>query len=122
MNYRFRFDKDDLEMKYSELAARIGPDILHTYVSYIYLQGNEATLAENISERKELYLAVGSRLTRDWTISIYNRQDLTKGGGWNTEVRWPMKTNASKLSAICTATIQPTPKTKTTMNSPFRSI
>ncbi len=81
MNYRFRFDKDDLEMKYSELAARIGPDILHTYVSYIYLQGNEATLAENISERKELYLAVGSRLTRDWTISIYNRQDLTKGGG-----------------------------------------
>lgn len=81
MNYRFRFDKDDLEMKYSELAARIGPDILHAYISYIYLQESEATIEENIGERKELYTSIGSRLTRDWSISIYNRQDLTKGGG-----------------------------------------
>lgn len=81
MNYRFRLDKDDLDMKYSELSARIGPDILNAYVSYIYLQGNEATRAENIGERKELYTALAARLTRDWSISIYNRQDLTKGGG-----------------------------------------
>ncbi len=38
MNYRFRLDKDDLDMKYSELSARIGPEILNAYVSYIYLQ------------------------------------------------------------------------------------
>jgi len=81
MNYRFRFDKDDLDMKYSELSARIGPEILNAYISYIYMQGNEATLAENIGERKELYTALGAKLTRDWSISIYNRQDLTKGGG-----------------------------------------
>ena len=81
MNYRFRFDKDDMEMKYSELAARVGPDILSAYISYIYLQESEATIAENIGERKELYTAISSRLTKDWSISIYNRQDLTKGGG-----------------------------------------
>lgn len=81
MNYRFRLDKDDLDMKYSELSARIGPEILNAYVSYIYLQGNEATRAENIGERKELYTALAARLTRDWSISVYNRQDLTKGGG-----------------------------------------
>lgn len=80
MNYRFRFDKDDLEMKYSELSARVGPDIFHAYFSYIYLQENEATIAEDIGERKELYMAIGSQLTRDWSISIYNRQDLTNGG------------------------------------------
>lgn len=81
MNYRFRFDKDDLEMKYSELAARIGPNILHAYISYIYLKENEETIAQNLGERKELYTALSSKLTRDWSISIYNRQDLTKGGG-----------------------------------------
>ena len=80
MNYRFRFDKDDLEMKYSELAARIGPDIFHAYFSYIYLKENEETIAQNLGERKELYTAIGAKLTRDWSISIYNRQDLTNGG------------------------------------------
>ncbi len=80
MNYRFRFDKDDLEMKYSELAARVGPDIFHAYFSYIYLKENEETIAQNLGERKELYTAIGAKLTRDWSISIYNRQDLTNGG------------------------------------------
>ena len=80
MNYRFRFDKDDLEMKYSELAARVGPDIFHAYFSYIYLKETEETIAQNLGERKELYTALGAKLTRDWSISIYNRQDLTNGG------------------------------------------
>ena len=81
MNYRFRFDKDTLEMRYSELAARIGPNILNAYISYIYLQESDATMAEELGDRKELYTAISSQLTKDWSISIYNRQDLTKGGG-----------------------------------------
>ena len=77
MNYRFRFDKDTLEMRYSELAARIGPNILNAYISYIYLQESDATMAEELGDRKELYTAISSQLTKDWSISIYNRQDLT---------------------------------------------
>ena len=81
LNYRFRLDKDDLEMEYSELSARVGSQMLNGYISYIYLQENEASLAENISERKELYTSLNAKLTRDWSIGVYNRQDLTKGGG-----------------------------------------
>ncbi len=81
LNYRFRIDKDDFELTYSELSTTIGPDILNAYISYIYLQdNNNSSLLEN-SERKELYTALRSKLTKDWSISIYNRQDLTDNGG-----------------------------------------
>ena len=81
LNYRFRVDKDDLELTYSELSTKIGPQILNAYISYIYLQDNKnSSLIEN-SERKELYTALRSKLTKDWSISIFNRQDLTDNGG-----------------------------------------
>lgn len=75
LNYRFRLNQDDLKLKYSELGARIGTNLLNLYVSYIYLQENENS-SENFGDRKELYTSVRAALTRDWSISIYNRQDL----------------------------------------------
>ncbi len=81
LNYRFRLDKDDFELTYSELSTSIGPQILNAYISYIYLQDNRNSSLSEDSERKELYTALRSRLTKDWRISIYNRQDLTEGGG-----------------------------------------
>ena len=81
LNYRFRVDKDDFELTYSELSTSIGPQILNAYISYIYLQDNSnSSLIEN-SERKELYTALRSKLTKNWSVSIYNRQDLTDNGG-----------------------------------------
>ena len=32
-------------------------------------------------ERKELFSILNVKLTRNWSASIYNRQDLTDGGG-----------------------------------------
>lgn len=75
LNYRFRLDQDDLKLKYSELGARIGTNLLNLYVSYIYLQENENS-SENFGDRQELYTSIRAALTRDWSISIYNRQDL----------------------------------------------
>ncbi len=81
LNYRFRLDKNDYELTYSELSTRFGPRILNAYISYIYLKDNEnSSLIEN-SERKELYTGLNAALSRDWSINIYNRQDLTRGGG-----------------------------------------
>lgn len=79
-NYRFRLDKDSLSVRYSELGAKIGSDILNFYISYIYLRDN-AHYSENIDERQELYTAVSSQLTKDWSVTLFNRQDLTKDGG-----------------------------------------
>lgn len=82
LTYRFRLDKDTLEQKYSELGSSFGPNMLRTYVSYIYLQKNNSF--ENFydnKERKELYISVTAKLTKDWSLTIYNRQDLAPKGG-----------------------------------------
>ena len=80
LNYRFRLDKHDLELKYSELGARLGTDIFNVYTSYIYLQPNYNTYY-SAQERKELYVSLNSKLTKDWSASIYDRIDLTDDGG-----------------------------------------
>ncbi len=80
LNYRFRLDKDDFDLTYSELGTSIGPSILNAYISYIYLQDNQSSSLIENSERKELYTALRSKLTKDWSIRVYNRQDLTDGG------------------------------------------
>lgn len=84
LNYRFRMDKDNFEMQYSELSTQVGPKILNAYISYIYLQGKnneKKQLAEGYNERKELYFSVNSQLTRDWSIEVYDRIDLAPQGG-----------------------------------------
>jgi len=80
LNYRYRLDKDSYELKYSELGASVGSDIFNVYTSYIYLQPNQNSYYTT-GERKELYLAVNSKLTKDWSAGIYDRIDLTDHGG-----------------------------------------
>jgi len=80
LNYRFRLDKDSYKLKYSELGARFGTDLLNMYVSYIYLQKNN-NATELFDERRELYTSIHASLTRDWSLSVYNRQDLADHGG-----------------------------------------
>ncbi len=81
LDFRFRLDKDTLEFKYNELSTSIGPDMLRAYISYIFLKGKNNNFTSSYEERKELYTALDAKLTRDWSIRIYNRQDLTKNGG-----------------------------------------
>ena len=86
LNYRFRLDKDDMDIRYNELAASIGPQMLKAYVSYIYL--NDKDYAESYnkdSERHELYTSVTAQLTRDWSVKVYNRQDLSSGKSYSLE-------------------------------------
>lgn len=80
LNYRFRLDRKSYKLQYSELGSRIGTNLLNMYVSYIYLQKNKRAI-DSFGERKELYTSLNAALTRDWSISIYNRQDLSKNGG-----------------------------------------
>ena len=78
-NYRFKIDKDDYKITYSELASSMGPKILKLYMSYTFFQ---ATKFGNFrrNEREELYTSLKANLTRNWSLSLYNRQDMTKGG------------------------------------------
>lgn len=79
LTYRFRLDREDYKFNYNELAGRLGTNMLNLYASYIYLQKNKNP-SEVLSERQELFLALHTGLTRDWSIDIYNRQDLEDGG------------------------------------------
>lgn len=76
LNYRFRLDKENLDAKYSELSANVGPSFLRFNVSYIFLEGN-THYNDRYSERKELYASVKARLTQFWSVKVYNLQDMT---------------------------------------------
>ena len=80
LNYRFNLTKDDYSVTYSELSSGMGPRILRLYLSYIYFQANETSSVKN-EERKELYTGIRSQLTKNWSLSVYNRQDLAQNGG-----------------------------------------
>ena len=80
LNYRFRLDKDDLELKYSELGAKVGSSIFNVYVSYVDMQPNQNSYY-TASARKELYFSVSSQLTKDWSVRVYDRIDLIDHGG-----------------------------------------
>ncbi len=80
LNYRYRLDKDNLALAYSELGAKVGTDIFNVYTSYIYMQPNQNSYY-TAQERKELYISLRSKLTKDWSIMVYDRIDLTDNGG-----------------------------------------
>lgn len=81
INYRFKLDKNDYDLTYNELIAGFGPSILRGYVGYIYFKPNDTSSLDYGQERKELYTSLSASLTRDWSISVYNRQDLAENGG-----------------------------------------
>ncbi len=87
MNYRFKLDKEDFKITYSELGASLGSDILRLYTSYIFFPEAE-NYAEYIdTHRKEIYMSINSKITRNWSIDMFARQDLvndhtiSNGGG-----------------------------------------
>lgn len=86
LDYRFRADKDNLELKYSELGASIGPEIFRAYISYIYLAPtNSKSTLYDYPERQELYSSLTAQLTKDWSLMVYNRQDMSDNGAGSLE-------------------------------------
>ena len=89
MNYRFKLDKDDFSINYSELSSSVGTDILRLNVSYIYFPeaDNYAGYDYIDTHRKEIFTILSSKITRNWSVDMFNRQDLvnnraiSNGGG-----------------------------------------
>ena len=84
-NYRFRLDKNNFNIKYSEINSRVGTSMLSAYISFISISGRNKNAPDSglyffddYKERKELYTAINAKLSRDWSLSIYNRQNLSK--------------------------------------------
>lgn len=76
INYRFRLDKDNYKVTYSELAASLGSDILRLSTSYIFFPEADNSSEYTDIRRKEIYSSLSSKITRNWAVSVFNRQDL----------------------------------------------
>ena len=85
VNYRFRLDKDNLDIKYSELNSRIGSSILSANISFISIKGRDKKggdtnlyFFDDYKQRKELYTSLNAKISKNWSLQIYNRQNLAK--------------------------------------------
>lgn len=91
MNYRFKLNKEDYDVTYSELSSSIGNELLKFNVGYIYFPDISEKALYKDYNRKEIYTSVNSKLTRNWGVGLYIRQDLEKqetisnGGNINYE-------------------------------------
>ncbi|MCQ2740747.1 MAG: LPS assembly protein LptD [Alphaproteobacteria bacterium] len=87
INFRFKLDKNDYDLNYSELTTGIGNNVLRFYTSYIYFQDDETIENSQNSRRKEIYLALNSQVTRNWSVNAFTRYDMIRknttshGGG-----------------------------------------
>ncbi len=83
LNYRFRIDRNNFKLKYNEVNTRIGTDILSAYITFTSINGRNDKQADSglyffddYREKKELYTSVQAKISRDWRITAYNRQNL----------------------------------------------
>ncbi len=79
MQYRFRLDKDSLVSRRSEVNAVIGPDLLRVTTGYVFVKapGTPAGAAST----EELFVALASRFSQNWSLAFSHRHNLSKPGG-----------------------------------------
>lgn len=86
LTYRFRLDKDDYDINYSELSSTIGNNVLSLSTSYIFFPEAEENVLIDNYRRQEIYTGLNTKITRNWSVSVFARQDLenkemiSKGG------------------------------------------
>lgn len=84
-NYRFKLDRKTLDFNYNEFEVSFGPEMLKAYVSYIYLEDNKTSSVDSSTNREELYTGLQIGLSRDWSLRIYDRLDLSRETDQNLE-------------------------------------
>ena len=82
--YRFRFSKDDLESRRSEVDASIGPKALNAQISYIFVKSEEEAIG--FEDREEIFLRFNSRLTNNWSAFVTHRRDIFESQTLSTSI------------------------------------
>ncbi|MBF0167156.1 MAG: LPS-assembly protein LptD [Alphaproteobacteria bacterium] len=84
MLYRFRFDKDTLASKRSEVGARIGPKALNVRANYVFVDQNSIS---GYPDREQINVSASSMLTRYWSAqagTVYNLGEKYEPISFNT--------------------------------------
>jgi LPS-assembly protein len=77
--HRFRLSRRSLELQRNEIAVSGGPSWLRLSAGYVKLSDELST--DNLGEREELRFDGAARLNQYWSLSAYDRIDLTDNGG-----------------------------------------
>ncbi len=80
MQYRFRLDKNTLTSRRSEVTGSAGPDLLRVTASYLFVKADGS---QPLSPRstEEVYMALSSRFSQNWSVVLGHRQNLGANGG-----------------------------------------
>lgn len=77
LDYRFRLDQDDFEMRQQEAVATAGGSVLSVSVGYLQAS-TDPWLADTVAEREQVTVAAHSRILRNW--SLYGATTLNISG------------------------------------------
>lgn len=75
--YRFRLDKDAMEIRRNEVNTSLNLDTLRFRADYVSLNNDV-----NLSDREELYASAEWDVMDNWTLTALGRRDLGDDGGW----------------------------------------
>ena len=75
--YRFRLDNNDLQLRRSELDARLGVPALNLDVTYTFI--DDKASGGQFDDREELRFRINSRLTENWSLFAEKTRDLEEG-------------------------------------------
>ncbi len=78
MRYRFRLDKNELNLRRNELFAAVGSDALRLGADYLFI---DRLATDEFNEREEVSLYLSTRLTQYWSVGGQTIRDLAENGG-----------------------------------------
>ena len=78
--YRFRLDKDGLDVRRSEVGLDAGPDWLRVTASYVQLKDDPDAVVDTTGDREQLFTAVNVEFDESWSLNADWREDLSGGG------------------------------------------
>ncbi len=84
--YKTRLDADNFDSKRIEISAAYGPRALRVSGDYIFFEESA-----EFPEREEIFAAVTSDITDQWSARVDTRRDLTDDGGtlsWGASLRY----------------------------------
>lgn len=77
--YRFRLDNDNFSAKRSEIDLAAGPRWLRFNLGFLSLDVPPKEIASQVGKREELRMSARAKLDRYWSVSAFNRRDITRG-------------------------------------------
>lgn len=79
LNYRFRMDREEFDIRRNEVRLDVGPPAVRLSVNYLFF--DESTNFAEFDSREEVSANATARITENWSVSARTSYNLSKNGG-----------------------------------------